>query len=78
MQHEQISDPREAAGHLLLWLQRCGAVMEIDAHGDLQADLNPIDFSRVHASVTPAVLAGVVLSLASQLKAIMRADRTAH
>ncbi len=77
MVHEQLAGPREAAAHLLLWLQGRGAVLEI-VDGDLRADLNPIDFSRTHASITPEVLSGVVLSLARELKDLMRADRTAH
>jgi hypothetical protein len=68
-------EPAAAAGQLLEFLEVSGAVLHINAHGHLQADLDPMrDMTHDKADV----LSRAILALAPEIKALLRARAVIH
>jgi hypothetical protein len=67
--------PDDAAACLLTHLEAKGAIFTINEAGHLHADLDAIPHL---GNIDPATMIGAVLSLAPQIKRILRARGTVH
>jgi hypothetical protein len=72
---EESITAREAAALIVFYLQRRGAVFSLNRVGSLRVDL---DGAGITDHVEAESWSRIVLSLAAEIKQLLRADRTAH
>ena len=68
--------PRDEASRLLTWLQANGAIVEINADGNLWVDLNPV--ACITNWEAADAVSTSVLALREEIKALLRAQETVH
>ena len=78
MKTEQRVSASEDAAMFKSYLEARGAIFTINKDGHLRVDLDAVQFPAFTGCRGPEHLSRMLLALAEELKAILRAERTRH